>query len=189
MEAVGTTITLLVALLLFTSFIKVATVLSMCRYGFGLVGMEFGVVTLLVALGLSVVASPAELHDVGIPGRLFSSQGEIETKVVVEAALPFMEKRLDPVIAEHLKIPRGEGVRDLRAIAPGFVLSELKAAFQIGCAVLIPLVLIDLLAAHIITLIGAGSLAAHTVSLPIKLIVFIAAGGWGMLGKKLLGME
>jgi flagellar biosynthetic protein FliP len=189
MEPLGTTIGVVVALLLFTSFIKVATVLSICRYGIGLVGVEFGVVCLVVAIGLSVVASPPELRAVGIPERLFSSTSVVDNKALVDAALPFMEKRLDPVIEEHLKIRAGEGTRDIRSIAPAFILSELKLAFQIGCTLLIPLVLIDLLVAHIITLIGAVSLSAQTVALPIKLVLFIVAGGWGMLGKKLLGLE
>jgi type III secretory pathway component EscR len=45
---------LLLTLLLCTSFVKIATVLSICRYGLGLIGVEFGVVCLVVAFGLSV---------------------------------------------------------------------------------------------------------------------------------------
>jgi type III secretory pathway component EscR len=52
---------------------------------------------------------------------------------------------------------------------------------------LIPFVLIDLLVAHVLALLGVQQVAAQTVSLPIKIVVFVVAGGWGLLGSKLLG--
>jgi flagellar biosynthesis protein FliP len=51
-----TSISLVLSLLLFTSFIKIATVLSICRYGLGLVGFEFGAVCLFVSLAFAVFA-------------------------------------------------------------------------------------------------------------------------------------
>ena len=79
--------------------------------------------------------------------------------------------------------------RSVRSLAVAFVLSELKSAFQLGCILLVPLVLIDLLGAHLLALIGVQHLSAHVVTLPLKIMTFIAAGGWGALGKKLLGVE
>jgi type III secretion protein R len=52
---------------------------------------------------------------------------------------------------------------------------------------LIPFVLIDLLVAHFLALLGVQQLSAHAVSLPLKILVFVGAGGWGLLGSKLLG--
>jgi len=70
-----------------------------------------------------------------------------------------------------------------------FVLSELKSAFQLGCLLLVPLVIIDLLGAHLLALLGVQHLSVQVVTLPLKIMTFIAAGGWGSLGKKLIGVE
>lgn len=186
---------LLLTLLLCTSFVKIATVLSICRYGLGLVGIEFGVVCLVVALGLSVVAPPPELQALGVPDLLWSRSEGIQPKAVNEAVVPFMKRRLDPVIAEQL-MPANSGSSsgsesassDLRTLGPAFLLSELKVAFQFGCLILIPFVVIDLLVAHVLALVGVQQLAVQTVALPLKILLFVASGGWGLLGKKLLGL-
>jgi flagellar biosynthetic protein FliP len=195
MDLSGNGFGLLLTLLLCTSFVKIATVLSICRYGLGLVGIEFGVVCLVVALGLSVVAPPPELQALGLPDLLWSRSDGVQPKALSEAVVPFMKRRLDPVVSEQL-IPAGSGSvpgsesasSDLRALGPAFLLSELKVAFQFGCLILIPFVVIDLLVAHVLALIGVQQLAVQTVALPLKILLFVASGGWGLLGKKLLGL-
>jgi flagellar biosynthetic protein FliP len=186
---------LLLTLLLCTSFVKIATVLSICRYGLGLIGVEFGVVCLVVAFGLSVVAPPPELRALGLPDLLWTRSDSIQPKAVSEAVVPFMKRRLDPVISEQLmpaapaaSADTESSVSELRTLGPAFVLSELKAAFQFGCLILIPFVVIDLLVAHVLALVGVQQLAVQTVALPLKILLFVASGGWGLLGKKLLGL-
>lgn len=201
MDASSNIIQVAFTLLLFTSFIKITTVLTICRYGLGLIGFEFGAVCLVVGVVLALVASPPELEKVGFPGAMFSSEKAPSVEVVAEALLPFMRARVDPDIDRGLSALRSktaasvggaaaeDSLRNLRGVAPAFVLSELKSAFQVGCMLLVPLVVIDLLSAHLLALLGVQQIAATVVSLPLKLLVFIAAGGWGLLGKKLLGIE
>jgi flagellar biosynthetic protein FliP len=184
-----TSISLVLSLLLFTSFIKIATVLSICRYGLGLVGFEFGAVCLFVSLALAVFAGSPELKAAGYPDALFTKNRQVQTGVVVESLVPFMERRIDATIAEQVGGMEANEPRSVRSLAVAFVLSELKSAFQLGCILLVPLVLIDLLGAHLLALIGVQHLSAHVVTLPLKIMTFIAAGGWGALGKKLLGVE
>lgn len=192
---------LVLALLLFTSFVKTTTVLTICRYGLGLVGFEFGAVCLIVSLVLSLVASPPELTNIGFPEALFSRQGVPSPQAVSDALMPFMKKKVDPEIERALfsgrqgaaAVANGESASvsgmELRDLAPAFVLSELKQGFQVGCMLLVPLVAIDLLSAHLLALLGIQHMAAQVVALPLKILVFIASGGWGLLGKKLLGLE
>ncbi len=188
-----TSISLVLSLLLFTSFIKIATVLSICRYGLGLVGFEFGAVCLLVSLALSVFAGSPELKAAGFPESLFTKNRLAQTSVSVDSLRPFMERRVDPEIARQFNVTSESEAKSagasVKSLGVAFVLSELKSAFQLGCILLVPLVIIDLLGAHLLALLGVQHLSAHVVTLPLKIITFIAAGGWGALGKKLLGAE
>jgi flagellar biosynthesis protein FliP len=203
MDASSATITVLLTLLLFTTFVKIATVLSICRYGLGLVGFEFGCVCLVVSLGLAIFFCHPELTALGLPEALISRPQSVQPQAVQEALLPFMQRRTDASIQRYLQTKNKDAVSSegadqpgadsksvsLRDLAPAFLLSELKQAFQVGCLLLIPLVVIDLLAAHVLALVGMQQLAASVVSLPLKILVFIAAGGWGLLGRKLIGVE
>jgi flagellar biosynthetic protein FliP len=201
MDASTSAISVLFTLLLFTTFIKTATVLSIARYGLGLVGFEFGAVCLVVAAAMAWVACPPELTALGFPEVVFSRPNVVQPQAVSQALLPYMERRIDPVIAdqfsaalsdqEKTKEPNGANrpSASLRNVVPAYILSELKSSFQLGCMILIPLVLVDLLVAHVLALVGVQSIAVAAVALPLKLILFIAAGGWGLLGKKVLGIE
>lgn len=201
MDAPNSALSLLVALLLLTTFVKTATVLSIARYGLGLVGFEFGAVCLVVAVGMALVSSPPELTAMGFPEAIFSRSHSIQPQAVTQALIPYMERKIDPGIAPHFLTAKGEHTEgkekegtvkplsSLRSVVPAYLLSELKAAFQLGCMILIPLVLVDLLVAHVLALIGVQNIAAAAVALPLKLILFITAGGWGLLGKKFIGLE
>jgi flagellar biosynthetic protein FliP len=203
MEASSSILTVLVILLLCTTFVKIATVLSICRYGLGLIGFEFGCVCLAVSVGLAFFFCPPELTALGLPDALLSRPQSVQPQAVQDALVPFMQRRVDPAIEKHLFAnTRGTSAADaaqqtegdkkqlaLRELAPAFLLSELKRAFQLGILLLIPLVVIDLLTAHVLALLGVQQLAASVVSLPLKVLVFIAAGGWGLLGRKLIGLE
>jgi flagellar biosynthetic protein FliP len=186
--------TLLATLLLFTSFVKIVTALTVFRYGVGLTGFEFGVVCLLVSFSLAVVAAPPELASVGVPHALFTDQPKPKTEDVTKALLPFMSQRLDPAIQKAFAGSRQEASdaqdssQELRTVAPVFVFSELKSALSIGCMLLIPFIVIDLLVAHLMTLVGISHLATSVVSLPLKLVLFLAVDGWALLAKKLLGL-
>jgi flagellar biosynthesis protein FliP len=192
MVSTDSVLTLLATLLLFTSFIKIVTALTVFRYGVGLTGFEFGVVCLLAAFGLAVVAAPPELAQLGFPQAFFAEQSKPKADEVTKALLPFMSQRVDPAIgkalngARHVEAGAQEPSSDMRAIAPAFILSELKQALSIGCLILIPFIAIDLIVAHLMALVGIGHLATSVVSLPLKLLLFLAVDGWTLLAKKLL---
>jgi flagellar biosynthesis protein FliP len=77
---------------------------------------------------------------------------------------------------------------DIRPLTRAFLISELKSALSIGVMLLVPFVVTDILVAHFLTLVGISSLSAAVVSLPLKLLLFLAVDGWTLLAKKLLGM-
>ncbi|MBS0310370.1 MAG: flagellar biosynthetic protein FliP, partial [Proteobacteria bacterium] len=75
----------------------------------------------------------------------------------------------------------------LAALAPAFLTSELKTAFQIGFMVVLPFLVIDLVVAAVLTALGMILLPPQLVSLPLKLLLFVTVDGWHLLVGSLLG--
>ena len=74
----------------------------------------------------------------------------------------------------------------LQALAPAFLLSELKTAFLIGFQILLPFLIIDLVVSATLVATGMMMLPPAIVSLPFKLALFVMVDGWTLLVKSLL---
>jgi flagellar biosynthetic protein FliP len=74
----------------------------------------------------------------------------------------------------------------LRVVVPAYMLSELKAGFQIGAVLFLPFLLIDLVVASITTSIGMFQLPPVVVSTPLKILLFVMVDGWNLLAGSLL---
>lgn len=73
------------------------------------------------------------------------------------------------------------GADDWSIAVPAFVVSELQAAFEIGLLLFIPFVAIDVLVSNVLLAMGMQMVPPAIVALPIKLMLFIVADGWGRL--------
>jgi flagellar biosynthetic protein FliP len=80
-------------------------------------------------------------------------------------------------------VPQLNGPEDvpLRVLAPAFVTSELKTAFQIGFAVFIPFLIIDMVVASVLMSMGMMMVSPALVALPFKIMLFVLVDGWHML--------
>lgn len=74
----------------------------------------------------------------------------------------------------------------LRVVAPAFLLSELTTALVIGFAVYLPFLIIDLVVSSVLAAMGLVMLPPSLVAPPLKLIVFVLAGGWWLIADMLL---
>jgi len=74
----------------------------------------------------------------------------------------------------------------LRVVMPAYVLSELKAGFEIGAVLFLPFMLIDMIVASITTSIGMFQLPPVVISTPLKIFLFVMADGWSLLAGSLL---
>ena len=74
----------------------------------------------------------------------------------------------------------------LRIAAPAFVVSELTTAFQMGVMVLLPFLVIDLVVSSLLMSMGMMMVPPSTLSLPIKLLLFVVSDGWHLLVGSLL---
>jgi flagellar biosynthetic protein FliP len=74
----------------------------------------------------------------------------------------------------------------LRVVVPAYMLSELKAGFEIGAVLFLPFLLVDMVVASITTSIGMYQLPPVVISTPLKILLFVMADGWHLLAASLL---
>ena len=74
----------------------------------------------------------------------------------------------------------------MQVVVPAYMLSELKAGFQIGAVLFLPFLLIDFLVASITTSIGMLQLSPVVISTPVKILLFVMVDGWSLLAHELL---
>jgi flagellar biosynthetic protein FliP len=92
------------------------------------------------------------------------------------------------LFVELAKVPRPKAVDDLsmRVLVPAYILSELKAGFQIGAILFLPFLVIDMVVASITTSVGMLQLPPVVISTPLKLLLFVMVDGWNLLISSLM---
>jgi len=184
------------ALMLLTSFVKIAVVLSLVRSALGASQVPpSGVITGL-ALALSLCVMYPVAAEVG--SRLQAdwpalSEGPTEHSLaaLARAAEPleeFLQRHTRP---EHLlriqRLVGGDAGPSWRALVPAFVIGQLHDAFRLGFAIFLPFLVLDMLVANVLLSLGMHMLSPAGVALPFKLLLFALADGWTLLAENLLG--
>jgi type III secretion protein R len=188
--------------LMLTSFSKIAVVLSLARSAMGTQQAPPTVVlTGLAAVLTGHIMAPvmermydvgrAVYQDVGSGAQILSA-----ASTVTEPLRAFLvkhgsaEERARFVeLARELRPPEEAGQvheDNLFVVIPAFVLTELKEAFQIGFLVFLPFLVLDMVVANVLLALGMQSLSPSQVSLPFKILLFVAVDGWSLLARGLI---
>ena len=186
-------------LVTFTSFTKISVVLSLTRSALGTQQAPPTVVLtgLAAVLSLVVMAPVAEEMLARVRAeRVPIALGPEMLRVLSSAAGPlqaFLLEHGSPELRAELaalsrELRGGAQVSetDLAVLAPAFVLTELKQAFQIGFLVFLPFLVVDMVVANVLLALGMQSLSPSQVSLPFKVLLFVAVDGWALLARSLL---
>ena len=88
-------------------------------------------------------------------------------------------------LAQQPRPARPEEV-SMRVVVPAYILSELKAGFQIGAALYLPFLVVDMVVAAITTSVGMLQLPPVVISTPLKILLFVMVDGWNLLVGSLL---
>ena len=80
----------------------------------------------------------------------------------------------------HSPAPHTPADLDLQVLAPAYILSELRAGFQIGAVLFLPFLLIDIVVASVTLSIGMVQLPPAMVSAPFKILLFVLVDGWNI---------
>jgi flagellar biosynthetic protein FliP len=75
---------------------------------------------------------------------------------------------------------------DTLTLAPAFALNELRVAFMLGFKVLLPFLVIDLAVAAVMASLGLFMTPPSLISLPMKLLLFVAVDGWALVSTGLI---
>ena len=173
-----------------TAFVKLLTALSIFRYGLGLDSAPFGLVVLALSLVLSFFVMEPQLKSAtGL--QSFMNGSQLNTENIEASFSPFLLKHTEVKFTDKLnKIAEKSGSEHKDTFAlklSAFMLSELSSAFLIGLIVILPFLIIDLLIANAMAALNITSLSTAVVSLPVKLLLFVALDGWLLISEKLLG--
>nr|ELR5040434.1 EscR/YscR/HrcR family type III secretion system export apparatus protein [Providencia stuartii]ELR5083482.1 EscR/YscR/HrcR family type III secretion system export apparatus protein [Providencia stuartii] len=108
----------------------------------------------------------------------------------------YLQKYSDPELInffESVQQGRSEGEINaeenqatLFSLLPAYALSEVKSAFEIGFYIYLPFVVIDLVISSILLALGMMMMSPVTISVPVKLILFVAIDGWSLISKGLV---
>ncbi|MDD2943271.1 MAG: flagellar type III secretion system pore protein FliP [bacterium] len=80
----------------------------------------------------------------------------------------------------------GNTTQSVRIVIPAFILTELKEAFILSLGLLMPFLAVDIIVSNILVAVGVVMLSPSVVSLPLKILLFVAVDGWSLLSQSLV---
>ena len=192
-----TMLSLLPALVLTTtSFVRTVVVLSFLRQGVGSPQTPPTQVIVGLALFLTAFIMAPVFDRIHVEALTPYAAGTLtDLEAFERAAKPLKEFMLQQTRQEDLLLfysatdmPLPETPEDvsLRMAVPAFVISELTTAFQMGVIVLLPFLVVDLAVASLLMSMGMMMVPPTTMSLPIKLLLFVLVDGWNLVAGSVL---
>lgn len=180
-----------------TSFVRIVVVLSMIRHAFGM--PETPPNQVLVSLGLlltafSMAPTFSALNQNAV--QPFLAGGQSVEQALANGTQPLRAFMLRQVRDEDLQtvytisrqpLPDTANNVGLMQLTTAFMLNELRVAFKIGFVILLPFLLIDLVVSAILLSLGMLMVPPSTISLPLKVLMFVLIDGWSIVLEGVLG--
>jgi flagellar biosynthetic protein FliP len=179
-----------------TCFARFVVVFSFLRNGLATQGAPPNQVLVGLALFMSFFVMAPVAEPIYAEAVVPYMNGTIDEGQAIDAATPHLrtfliartrESDLE-LFYEVSQAERPTSTNDvpLRIAIPAFVVSELGTAFRIGLIILLPFLVIDMIVAAVLSALGMVMLPPPIVSLPVKLLVFVAIDGWHLVVASLL---
>jgi type III secretion protein R len=189
-----------------TAFVKIATVLQIVRSAIGAQGIPSSTIIMALSAALTVVAMAPLGDKIMTRAAPLLSAKEPDTVALVRAGVEAVREPLREFLKanaseaerdrffEVARRARREGQRphgdvgpdDLTVVLPAFIVTELGEAFAVGFLIYLPFLVIDLVIANVLLALGMQMMTPTQVSLPFKLLLFVAIDGWGLLARALV---
>jgi type III secretion protein R len=203
--AIGFATLLPFAFMTLTAFVKISTVLHIVRGAIGAQSVPTTTVILAFAGALTVLAmapvgsriaeraepwlAADKMQDsvAWVGGMLTATREPIRAFLKANGSARERERFFQIARAARPEPERAAvGRDDLVILVPAFVVSELIAAFALGFAIYLPFLVIDLVVSNVLLALGMQMMSPTQVSLPFKLLLFVAIDGWGLLAQTLV---
>jgi len=177
--------------LMMTGFTRIIIVLSLLRQALGTQSVPPNQVMIGLALFLTFFVMSPVIDKIYLDAYKPLSENQITMQEAMDKGVAplkeFMLKQtresdlaLFAKMAEVDKIETPDQV-PLKVLVPAFVTSELKTAFQIGFAIFIPFLIIDMVVASVLMSMGMMMVSPAIVALPFKLMLFVLVDGWQLI--------
>lgn len=180
-----------------TSFLRIIIVLSMLRHAIGMPETPPNMALIGMALFLTMFTMSPVLERLNREALQPFMEGSMGVaRAYEQASKPlrdFMVRQTREqdmaLMVELSKAKRPESIDDVSNVQliPAFMLSELRAAFQIGFVVFLPFLLIDLIVSSVLMALGMMMMPPITISLPLKVLMFVLVDGWSLILRALVG--
>jgi len=193
------------AVILFTSFLKMVIVLSLLRNALGVQqsppNQAITGIAVLMSIyvmfptGLAMYNAGSDYITKEAPTELFSQGTALYICNVIERVKdPLKKFMMMNMSAEHQRsfyqlayrsIPKDAQINlkadDFIVLAPAYITSQLKGAFEVGVLVYLPFFVIDLVTSNILLAMGMMMLSPLTIALPLKLLLVVMTDGWTLI--------
>ncbi len=177
-------------MLLMTCFTRIVIVLSFVRTALQLQGSPANQIIVGLALFLTLfimqpvwdgiqhdALAPYQANQITSQQAIDRASAHIRTFMLQQARPKDVE-----LFAQMAKLqPTAPDQLPLRVVIPGFIISELRTAFQMGFLIFVPFILIDLVVATVLMSMGMMMMPPTTFSLPLKLLLFVLVDGWSLV--------
>ncbi len=184
------------ALIMTTAFTRIVIVLSLTRTAIGVSQLPPNQVVLGLTLFLTLfVMAPtwSTVNDQALQPYL---AGEIsQSQALQRAEQPVRDFMLRQTREKDLGLfvqlaridrPRGPSDVPTHVLIPAFVISELRTAFEMGFAIFVPFLIIDLVVSSVLMSMGMMMLPPTLMALPFKVLLFVMVDGWHLLARSLV---
>ncbi|MFZ6747087.1 flagellar type III secretion system pore protein FliP [Undibacterium sp. JH2W] len=180
-----------------TAFLRIIIVLSMLRHAIGMQETPPNSALIGLALFLTLFTMAPTLQTINDQAFQPFMSGKMEAGLAYEkTSAPmrdFMARQTREqdlaLMVELSKSKTPETMDDISnlQLIPAFMLSELRAAFQIGFVIFLPFLLIDLIVSSILMALGMMMMPPISIALPLKILMFVLIDGWSLVLKALVG--
>lgn len=185
------------ALFCLTGFTRILIVLGFIRTAIGTPTAPPNQVLVGIALFLTLFVMAPTFNQIKTTAWDPLEAGRIDTaQAIRRAQLPLREFMFEQTRRSDLALfvrlsgtreqPRTRADIPMSTLAPAFIVSELKTAFQIGFMIFLPFLIIDLIVASTLMSMGMIMLPPVFISLPFKILLFVLVDGWALITDSLV---
>ncbi len=173
-----------------TSFLRFVIVFSMLKTAMGTQQVPPSIVIIGLAMILTFYTMGGTFQKMYEMGSVPYQKNQNMIEAINEGSKPLKEFMMKQTRESDLAFfvemtqktpPKTPDEITVWQVAPAFIISELKTSFEIGFIIFVPFIVLDLVVANILLALGMFMLSPTIISLPFKLLIFIAVDGWALI--------
>lgn len=179
-----------------TSFLRFVVVFSILKQALGTQQVPPAIVLVGLSMVLTFYTMGSVFQQMWEMGSVPYGQNQNIAGALTEGSKPLKEFMMKQTRQKDLEFfvsltrktpPATPDEITIWEVAPAYIVSELKTSFEIGFIIFVPFLVLDLIVANVLLALGMMMLSPTIISLPFKLLIFIAVDGWAMIVQGLVG--